>query len=148
MYLGTESLFLKQNCLFFIFGTFCLLTLTKRGQMTIEFQHQSILMYFIQKQPPEKFCKKALLEISQNSQENTCARAPFLIKLQACNLCGCFSSLYVHKFYPLKMTLEQGPTLSHKTIYSLAANYLFAFVIAFFESTILDLKKISVFEQF
>ena len=32
------------------------------------------------------FCKKkVLLEISQNTQENTCARASFLIKLQACN---------------------------------------------------------------
>ena len=29
--------------------------------------------------------KKVFLEISQNSQENTCARASFLIKLQACN---------------------------------------------------------------
>ena len=27
--------------------------------------------------------KKVLLEISQNSQENTCARVSFLIKLQA-----------------------------------------------------------------
>ena len=27
--------------------------------------------------------KKVFLEISQNSQENTCARASFLIKLQA-----------------------------------------------------------------
>ena len=27
--------------------------------------------------------KKVLLEVSQNSQENTCARASFLIKLQA-----------------------------------------------------------------
>ena len=32
----------------------------------------------IQKQPPEVF-----LEISKNSQENTCARVSFLIKLQA-----------------------------------------------------------------
>ena len=29
--------------------------------------------------------KKVFLEISQNSQENTCARISFLIKLQACN---------------------------------------------------------------
>ena len=29
------------------------------------------------------FCKKVLLEISQNSQENTCARFSFLMKLQA-----------------------------------------------------------------
>ena len=30
-------------------------------------------------------CKKMFLEISQSSQENTCARVSFLIKLQACN---------------------------------------------------------------
>ena len=29
--------------------------------------------------------KKVFLEISQNSQENTCARDSFLIKFQACN---------------------------------------------------------------
>ena len=29
--------------------------------------------------------KKVFLQISQNSQENTCARVYFLIKLQACN---------------------------------------------------------------
>ena len=28
--------------------------------------------------------KKVFLEVSQNSQENTCARVSFLIKLQAC----------------------------------------------------------------
>ena len=28
-------------------------------------------------------CKKVFLEISQNSQENACARVSFLIKLQA-----------------------------------------------------------------
>ena len=32
---------------------------------------------------PEVFCKKVLLKISQNSQENTCAKVSFLIKLQA-----------------------------------------------------------------
>ena len=38
----------------------------------------------IQKQPPELFCKKkVLLKISQNLQENNCARVSFLIKLQA-----------------------------------------------------------------
>ena len=33
----------------------------------------------VQKQPLEVSCKKVFLEISQNSQENTCARVPFLI---------------------------------------------------------------------
>ena len=32
------------------------------------------------------FCKKVFLEVSQNSQENTCARVSFLIKLQAWGL--------------------------------------------------------------
>ena len=32
---------------------------------------------------PEVFCKKVLLEISQNSQEKACTRVSFLIKLQA-----------------------------------------------------------------
>ena len=48
------------------------------------------MMYFsriftlFQKQPPEVFyTKKVFLEISQNSQENACARVSFLIKLQA-----------------------------------------------------------------
>ena len=36
-----------------------------------------------QKQPPEEFSKKVLLEISQNSQKNTCGRVSFSIKLQA-----------------------------------------------------------------
>ena len=41
-----------------------------------------------QKQPPEMFCKKKVfLEITQNSQENTCVRVSFIIKFQAsvCN---------------------------------------------------------------
>ena len=33
--------------------------------------------------PPEVFCRKDFLEISQNSQENNCARVSFLIKFQA-----------------------------------------------------------------
>ena len=41
----------------------------------------------MQKQSPEVFYEKKLfLEISQNSQENTCATASFLIKLQAASL--------------------------------------------------------------
>ena len=33
---------------------------------------------------PEVFCIKVFLEILQNSQESTCARVSFLMKLQAC----------------------------------------------------------------
>ena len=41
----------------------------------------------IQKQSPRRvLSKKVLLEISQSSQENTCARVSFLIKLQASDL--------------------------------------------------------------
>ena len=45
-----------------------------------------VLQKFIkkrQKQPLEVFYKKSVLKISQNSQETTCARVSFLIKLQA-----------------------------------------------------------------
>ena len=35
---------------------------------------------------PRCFVEKVFLEISQNSQENTCARVSFLIKLQALGL--------------------------------------------------------------
>ena len=45
------------------------------------------LSFTIQKQPREVFYKESC-SISQNSQENTCARVSFLIKLQVstCNL--------------------------------------------------------------
>ena len=33
----------------------------------------------LQKHPPEVFCKKMFLEISQNSQEKTCVRVIFFI---------------------------------------------------------------------
>ena len=40
-----------------------------------------------QKQPLEVFCRKeVLLEISQNSQVNNCARDSFIIKLQVSGL--------------------------------------------------------------
>ena len=42
------------------------------------------LTVFYRSSCPDVFCKKVFLEISQNSQENTCARVSFLIKLQAC----------------------------------------------------------------
>ena len=41
-----------------------------------------IVTLCFQKQPPEVFYKKVFLEISQNSQENTCTRVSLLIKLQ------------------------------------------------------------------
>ena len=37
----------------------------------------------MQKQPPKVFYKKGVLKTSQNSQENTCARVSFSMKLQA-----------------------------------------------------------------
>ena len=51
-----------------------------------------------QKQPPEMFCKKrCFLETSQNSQENTCARVSFLIKLKVCASRTAFTHLYSTK---------------------------------------------------
>ena len=39
---------------------------------------------------PEVFCKKGVLKYLQNSQESTCARVSFLIKLQACRPASLF----------------------------------------------------------
>ena len=71
------------------------------------------------------FCKKVFLGISQNSQENTCARASFLIKLQAFAkkeaLVQVFSVNFVKyviaRFFKelLRWLLLSGPTL-HKEI--------------------------------
>ena len=47
--------------------------------------------------PPGVFCKKVLLEISQNLQENTCARISFLIKLQACEFCEIFKNTFFYR---------------------------------------------------
>ena len=52
----------------------------------------------MKKQPPEMFYeKKVFLKISENSQESTCARVFFLIKLQAWDL-------NTSERLPLKMT--------------------------------------------
>ena len=40
------------------------------------------IIFILQRQPAEVLYKKVFLKISQNSQENNCARVPFLIKLQ------------------------------------------------------------------
>ena len=46
----------------------------------IELSEQCIVMWK-EEQPPRVFCKKEFLEISQNSQENVCARVSFLNKV-------------------------------------------------------------------
>ena len=54
---------------------------------TLQFIFFSMIRIYYQKQPPEVFYeKKVFLEISQNSQENTCSTASFLIKLQVSDL--------------------------------------------------------------
>ena len=39
-----------------------------------EYLKQTLIMFLFKSSRPEVFCKKMFLEISQNSQENTCAR--------------------------------------------------------------------------
>ena len=51
------------------------------------YRKSSATPQFFQKQPPEVFYrKKVFLKFLQKSQENTCARVSFLIKLQASGL--------------------------------------------------------------
>ena len=55
--------------------------------------------------------KKVFLDISQNSQENTCARVSFLIKLQveACNFIKkeTLAQVFFCEFYEISKTLPQ-----------------------------------------
>ena len=49
---------------------------------------------------PEVFCKKGVLKISQNSQENTCPRASFLETLAqvfSCEFCEIFTNPYLNR---------------------------------------------------
>ena len=51
-----------------------------------ELTSKVISIWIARSSQPGMFCKKVFLEISQNSQENTCTRVSFLIKLQAWGL--------------------------------------------------------------
>ena len=54
-------------------------------------------IYKLQKQPSEVFFKKSVLKISQNLQENTCARVSSIIKLQAIK--GTLGQVFSCEFY-------------------------------------------------
>ena len=72
-------------------------------------------LFFLEAVAQRCSVKKVFLEISQNSQENTCARVSFLIKLRAlacnfikketlgqvfcCEFCGIFKSTYFIKHF-------------------------------------------------
>ena len=58
---------------------------------------------------PEVFSKKVASKILQNSQENNCAKIPFLIKLQASGL-----QLYKKKYFGTRVAAILGKFL--KTI--------------------------------
>ena len=51
-----------------------------------KFLKQIVASEFLEAVVPRFSVEKVLLEISQNSQENTCARVSFLMKLQALGL--------------------------------------------------------------
>ena len=58
-------------------GTFIKIT---ELQYKKEYQHRFFYCYYDRGSRPEVFCKKDVLEISQNLQKNTCARVFFSIK--------------------------------------------------------------------
>ena len=69
-------------------------------------QAQSLIFFIDQSiyrsSRPEVFCENVFLEISQNSQENTCARDSFLIKLQALGLKpATLLKSFWHKCFPV-----------------------------------------------
>ena len=63
--------------------------------------------------------EKLFLEISQNSQENTCARVPFLIKLQAAALLK--KGLWYRVFYCEFCEISKN-TFSYRTFLVAASN--------------------------
>ena len=54
-----------------------------RRERTISLHSKPELIIFTRSSRPDVFCKMVFLEISQNSQENTCAIGSFLRKLKA-----------------------------------------------------------------
>ena len=67
-----------------------------------------------QKQPPEVFyVKKVFLEISQNSQENTCAIVSFLIKLQAA--CNFIKKETLAQVFPVNVVKFLRTSFLHRT---------------------------------
>ena len=81
----------------------------------------------------EVFCKKGVLEISQNSQENTCARVSFLLKLKkrkkeiltqetltqafSCEFCEISKNTYFHRT-PLVAAFDKDYMSSKAAIFS------------------------------
>ena len=60
----------------------------------------TVVVSLITRCSPELLCKKVILEISRNSQENTCARDSFLIKLQGGPATLSKKSLW-HMYFPI-----------------------------------------------
>ena len=94
-------------------------------------------------QPPEVFCKKGILEILQNSQENTCARVSFVIKLQALEqlwwlLLNLANSLFKAKLLNFKQVFDfktycrkQGNTFEVKHIYNRSNNFAWCNILTY-----------------
>ena len=75
--------------------------------------------------------KKMFLKISQNSQEDACARISFLIKLSSCEFCKIFKNTY---FYRTSLVVASGCLyILHVriTYQPLAWNYLFRYLSIF-----------------
>ena len=65
---------------------FCHVTCFSKVYVILSFfsyKHDIFIIKKFRSCRPEMFCNKVFLEILQTSQENTCARVAFLIKLQA-----------------------------------------------------------------
>ena len=87
--LCSSCLDLNWNCCVFNFHCFFDYNTSKRKwkrSSRHNWKKGDFVLYFSEKSkgvPPKEFCKKRCSNISQNLQENTCARISFLIKLQA-----------------------------------------------------------------
>ena len=85
LFISFSSDFFIYQLDFFVFWSVWALTFSVAFDIVPEFLFFFLFfrMLWMQLQPPEVFfVKRCSLEISQHSQENTCTRVSFLIKLQ------------------------------------------------------------------
>ena len=91
--------------------------------MLLIFAPNLSLLHLLQKQSSEGILlKKVFLEILQNSQENTCARVSFLIKLQASSgrlLLVIVLSMLLFEFFTWRILLEALKDCYHYCCFSL-----------------------------
>ena len=73
-------------------NNFLIIAVSKRDEMRYSIK---FFVFSFKSSRPEVFCEKLFLEISQNSQENICARVSFLIRVTF------LKQILWHRYFPV-----------------------------------------------